>query len=148
MKYKVSWIAIIFLPILIFFLISFMTIKDIYTYFLLNQKTTGEFIGFDVIDSKNKCRALIKYSFKINDKIFKSYSSTKDNFLNHYTLQDYIKELPQENLTIWFNKKNPNISSIEKNFPIKNCIYLVVTLLIFAYFLVLKFYVYRFEKSD
>ncbi len=149
MKYKISWFLVISLPVILFFLISYTTIKKINTYFSLNLQTNATIDNFDIINNKkNSYKALVCYSFKVKDKTFKNKIIYSKNFLNYMNANEFVEKLSHDNLPIWFNKKNPNISSFEKIFPIKNCVYVIITFIIFIYFLILKYYVYSFQKSD
>lgn len=149
MKSKISWIVVIFLPIILFFFISFKTIKDIYIFFSINQKAVAHVESYQIREyKKNKYKALITYSFKVNDKIFVKKNFFRKIFLNQFNADEFVSKISKENFYIWFNKKNPNFSSLEKTFPIKNCVYLSITLLIFFYFIILKYYVYTIHRSD
>jgi hypothetical protein len=148
MRYKASWFLVIIFPIILFFLLSYKTIKEINSYFSLNTQTRATIESFDVINKKENFKPLIYYSFKVKDKIYKNKNITRKKFLNNMNVKEYVDKLSHANFTIWYNKKNPNISSFERDFPIKNCVYLSLTFLIFVYFLILKYYVYGFQKND
>jgi len=149
MKYKASWFLIIFLPTILFFLFSYKAFQEICFYLSLNEQKQGNILKYEIRnDKRDKYKALIHYSFKFKDKNFENKSFCREFFLNYINAKDYVEKLSKNNFTIWFNLKNPNISSFEKNFPVKNCVYVFITFLIFFYFLILKVYVYNFRKND
>lgn len=149
MKRKILWIAVISLPIILFFLLSFKTIKEIHTYFLLNQKITATLEDCKIINYKSqKYKIYVSYTYNVNNKIFKNNSSYSKNFINYINANDFKEKISKNVFYIWYNKMNPNISSVEKTFPIKNCFYLIISFLVFIYFLILKYYLYAFQKND
>lgn len=149
MKHKMSWLIALLLPVIIFFLYAYKTINEINIYLLLNDYIKANFERCEIKnDKRNKCDVVAFYHFKIDDKIFTNRYLFKKKFLNSITAKEYIENFSKNDLTIWFNTKNPNISSIEKKFPIKNCVYITIVFAVFIYFLILKYYVYSFQKID
>lgn len=149
MKRNVLWLIIVFLPFILFYLMSFKTVKEIYAYISLNQKTKSFIENFEIKnDERHRHKVYVSYTFQAKDKIFKNKSFRGKSFLNHLNANDYAVKLSKNDFYIWYNKNNPNISSCEKTFPIKNCVYVFVSFLIVIYFFALKYYVYTFQKNN
>ena len=149
MKRIILWITVILLPLILFMIMGAATIKEIYTYVALNEKTHATIEDFEIkSDKQHRYKIFICYTFQAKNQLFKNKSYYNKSFLNYFTADNFSNTISKNNFNIWYNKNNPNISSFEKIFPIKNCIYLVLSFIIFIYFLILKYYVYSFQKSD
>ena len=147
MKYKISWLIVLFLSSLALLFLSFKTVYQINNYFTLNSSKRANLEKFEIkVDSKDKYEVLAFYNFEIGDKKFYSIRKFKQKFLNELTAQDFIQKHSNKDFFIYYNKKNPNIASVERAFPYKNLVYSIITLTIFIYFIILKYYVFSFQK--
>jgi hypothetical protein len=147
MRHKISWLIALIFPVIAFFLLSYSTICQINTYLLLKKNVLANVDKLEIrLDKKNRYEILAFYSFKIGNKVFFNKNCLRKKFLNILSAQDYIKKNSEKKVIVWFNPKNPNITSIERKFPIKNCIYSVLCFSIFIYFVILKYYAYSFQR--
>ena len=55
-------------------------------------------------------------------------------FLNRYAAENYLKQLRVKDWKAWYRKANPSLSSLEKEFPQKECLQALLTVGVFAYF--------------
>lgn len=64
-------------------------------------------------------------------------------YLNAWAAQQAVSEYSKKQRIIWYNASNPAHSSLQKNFPFKECLSAVTLWGIFAYFIGLKYYITR-----
>jgi len=107
-------------------------------YLSLNSSTKGKIENIEIKNIKNRYKVFVTYSFDVSNKTFVNTSSYRKFFLNPFVAQDYKNEILKKDFRIFYNQKNPFISSVEKNLPLKNFIYAAVSFVIFLYFLILK----------
>ncbi|NGX35054.1 MAG: hypothetical protein K1060chlam1_01422 [Candidatus Anoxychlamydiales bacterium] len=149
MKYKISWLIILVVSSVILLGISFKTAFLISKYFTLDSKIKAEVEKIEIIESKkDKFEVTAFYYFKIGNKNFYNVRKFQDKFINKITAIDFKEKISKKDFFTWYNKKNPNISAVEKKFPIKNLVYSIMTFIIFVYFIILKYYVFGFQKIN
>ncbi|NGX48471.1 MAG: hypothetical protein K940chlam5_00056 [Candidatus Anoxychlamydiales bacterium] len=147
MNYKIRWLITLSVAALILLGISFKTAYQINKFFTLDSKIRARVEKVDVIEGKKeKFEVLAFYNFKIGDKNFYNVKKFDAKFINEITALDFKEKILKKDFFIWYNKKNPKISAIEKSFPIKNLVYSIITFVVFGYFVALKYYVFSFQK--
>jgi len=93
----------------------------------VNQKSSSQF----AIEAK--------YLFTVDATSYENkIIFTKPYFLNKPSAEYAINELKDKPWTAWYNKKNPNVSSLQKNFPFQACIQAFLTLCVSLYFVFLR----------
>lgn len=86
------------------------------------------------------------YSFLANQTTFQGKTSWPRIFYrNRWAAQQDEKFMEKQHQIVWFNANNPNHSSLQKNFPYKECISAAFLWGLFLYFLWLGFYVTKFK---
>ncbi|MBN2479881.1 MAG: hypothetical protein JXA94_06605 [Parachlamydiales bacterium] len=147
-KYSFSWILVFIITFSICIYFSAVAINKVYKYLILNEKTYAVDKKFEI---KNKnddyFYVVLSFEYEAFNKKYSKNVSLKGKFLNQFSAKEFIDKSSNKKLLIFFNKKNPNIFSIEKKFPYKNCIYAFITIGILIYFLILKAYISRIEKN-
>ena len=99
-------------------------------------------------DKRDKYEVLASYAFQVANKTFDNKKTFENFFLNTLSAKSYVESLSKKDFMVWYNSKNPNISYIEKKFPVKNCVYASLAFVIFIYFLILKYYMFGFQKIE
>lgn len=147
MNYKIRWLITLSVAALILLGISFKTAYQINKFFTLDGKIRANVEKVDIIEGKkDKFEVMAFYNFKIGDKNFYNVKKFTGKFINEITALDFKEKILKKDFYIWYNKKKPKISAVEKSFPIKNLVYSIITLMIFGYFVALKYYVFSFQK--
>jgi hypothetical protein len=117
-------------------------------YFSLDQSTLIQIKQWEVIEKNTSCYEL-KGIYQINWKGMFVPSESKlppPYYLNRVSAEKGVIRLSQAPQTVWFSSQDPRLSSLSKQFPIKQLCYLLVTVGATLYFLFLKkFYL---ELSD
>ncbi len=146
---SISWIFVFIIAGSICFWFSMKAGIHVYKYFKLNSKTTCSIDKWELNEDKSsKYTIIVYYSYEVSNQIFNDkYIFKQKLFLNSFAAKDQINYWKNKKWTVFYNSKNPNISSIEKAFPYKSCIYAIIAMSIFLYFIFLKFYLIRFQKK-
>ncbi|CUI17859.1 Conserved putative membrane protein [Candidatus Protochlamydia naegleriophila] len=63
------------------------------------------------------------YQFTFQGKAFNGHTLLKEHYLNAWAAREAIDRLQSKPLLVWFNSNSPAMSTIEKNFPLKICLY-------------------------
>ncbi len=69
----------------------------------------------------------------------------EDLYRNAYAAEQVIPIYAREQKEVWYNHKEPQYSSLQKKFPLKECISAAFLTGLFVYFIWLGFYVGRFR---
>jgi hypothetical protein len=105
-------------------------------YVRLNSQTPATVVNWQVQDITSSRFAIeADYSFEVNGATFKG-KTIFDNpqFLNRFAAENYIRLLQGKQWKTWYRESNPNITSLEREFPQKNCLQALLTVGVFAYF--------------
>ena len=126
---------------------SAIAVYKYYNYSHLEAKTAVSSIDWE-IEEQSEEKYLIKgnYSFEFKGHSFSGTSDMTDmNYWNRWAAEQGVKEHSQKKWNVWFDPHDPHHSSLQKNFPIKECITAVFLWGLLLYFLWLGFYVARFK---
>lgn len=126
----------------------------LYGYYRLTGRTEGKVTQWSV-EKKSDERYVLKahYHFLIGSKEFESEDQfLNDSYLNAWAAEQAIKQ-KTETTPVWYSARNPLVSSLQKKFPIKECLSAVVLWVLLLYFIGLGYYVGshgsdRSKKSD
>jgi len=127
-----SLVAIIF---------SVKTALQLREYFSLDSVSKVVFMEWKVEEKDVSSFALhVSYQFDPFEKgpVSGSIELSKPYFLYLPSAELAVKEFSQKSWDVFYSKKNPSISSLQKNFPFKDCIQTLLTLAVFVYFLFFK----------
>lgn len=124
--------------------------SDLYHYYSLKEKTDLYQIHFEVESQKNgKYRAVASYQFLVSDQ---SYKKSKEQlpklFRNSWSAHQWTKEINNKQLKVWYQKNNPNHSSLSKIFPLKSLLSASVMLLLMVYFIGIGYYISQASKKE
>lgn len=119
------------------------TLYSVYLYMLLNAETNAHQINWAVEKlSEDQFTLKANYSFEVKDQTFLGETLfNNDVYLNPYAAEESLKVYSSKDWTVWFSRFYPQYSSLQKNFPLKECISAVILWLIWLYFLGLGYYV-------
>lgn len=75
------------------------------------------------------------YTFEVGDASYEGETVFEfPLFLNRYAAENYLKQLRSKDWKVWYREDRPSLSSLEKEFPQKECLQALLTLGVFAYF--------------
>jgi len=126
--------------------VGWFTIKALYAAYLyvsLNASAPVENIQWSV-EQLNEERFVMKanYNFVFKGQEYSGETLFKnDVYWNFWAAEDSIKVYQQKDWQVWFSSTSPRYSSLQKNFPLKECISAAVLWVILIYFFCLGYYV-------
>jgi hypothetical protein len=71
---------------------------------------------------------------------------TDEPFRNRWGAQEAITQYAAKEWRVWFDHKDPDYSSLQKKFPLKECVSAIFLWGLLLYFLWLGFYVAKFNS--
>lgn len=118
------------------------TVLDLYRYYRLNVSVVPETMTWTVGKANEELFFPEgTYRFSYQGKVYVgSDFLTREKYRNEEALQNDLPKFDRQKWSIWFRADQPNISTLQKIFPWKECIY---TLFLFAIFL----YLWRVGKK-
>lgn len=141
MHYNLFWIFFLaFIAVLIMIYSIFAGIQ-IYRYLQLNEQISAKEIQWSVISQNSeKYVPFARYQFIVNGTSYQGQTLWQEYYLNEWTAKEAIKRLSSPSL-VWYDSSNPDVSSLQKYFPLKDSIYAILLWLLGFYFLGLGYYV-------
>lgn len=125
---------------------SFVAWHAYYRYSHLTAYTVPSAMSWE-IEEKSEENYLLKASYRF-DFQGKSYPGisilTDEPYRNRWGAEQAMRENPTKEWRVWFDYHNPHYSSLQKNFPLKECLSAVFLWGLLLYFLWLGFYVAKF----
>lgn len=118
-----------------------------YNYSHLEARTTVSSINWE-IEEQTEEKFIVKgnYSFEFKGRSYSGTAIPNDiNYWNRWSAEQGVKELSSKKWQTWFDPQNPHHSSLQKNFPLKECITAIFMWGLLLYFLWLGFYVTKFK---
>jgi hypothetical protein len=141
------WLA--FLGILFLIVAWYMGIAfyQLYRYSHLTAKTELSEITWSIKPlSEEEFVPDAKYAFHVDGKIFHGETTLKKKtFKNKWAAEQSLAELTKEFRVVWYSPSNLNNSSLQKKFPLKECLSSAALWGLFVYFLWLGVYVTKFQ---
>lgn len=125
--------------------VGWVTIKAfylIYLYTSLNAAAPADHIDWGVQQlSEDRFAMKADYTFEARDKKYAGETLFKnDIFWNPWAAADAQTVYAQKDWTVWYSNGDPQYSSLEKNFPLKESISAGVLLILLLYFVGLGYY--------
>lgn len=126
--------------------VGWFTIKTLYMVYLytsLNVAVPPDHLKWKVEQlSEDRFVPRADYSFNVKDKQYLGETLFEnDMYWNQWTADEALKVYAQKDWIVWFSDHNPQYSSLQKNFPLKECISVGVLWVLLLYFLGLGYYV-------
>ncbi len=120
-------------------------VYHLYEYFNLTQTEVAQVRNWSVEEIKSGKFALIAdYSFEKKGTTYTKHFQFKNPiYTNPYIAEDHIAKWKKERWQVWYNPKNPSESSLQKIFPFKEGIHLLLCIGVLLYFSWLRFYIRR-----
>lgn len=117
-----------------------------YAYSHLNAKTTADAVDWTIEKHSEDAYSLTaSYRFTIGKTSYSGRTSFAKNYRNRWAAEQAVAEYSSSPWDVWYGKENPNHSSLQKSFPVKECVSAVVLWALLLYFLWLGFYVSKFK---
>jgi hypothetical protein len=115
---------------------SGLALVGVFRFSLLNDHTSAEITHWQVRElSSSRFAIEADYQFKVKEVTYHGKTKfDKPQFLNRFAAENYIATLGSRSWKTWYRESNPARSSLEREFPKKNCLHALLTIGVFAYF--------------
>lgn len=88
-------------------------------YFSLQKQAKAQISQWEIVEMKDRFGLKAKYGFAIQEKTWQGlFTLSPPYYLNEMAALSALKEKAKNSWTVWYNPKNPQISALEKSFPI------------------------------
>jgi len=127
----------------------------------LTYSALSLWIGYIRLDASTKPKSIEWNVHAVSDEVYhidahyvfdwkgKEFSGETefhhDPFRNAWAAEEGIKAYKKHPAYIWFSSSDPTYSSLQKNFPLKECLSAIVLWGLLLYFLGLKYYVNKMK---
>lgn len=88
-----------------------------------------------------------RYQFSLEGKTYQGQTIWHTRYLNAWAANEAAEKLKQHTLPVWFDASSPQVSTMDRHFPLKATLYLIMLWGLLLYFIGLGRYVMRF-KAD
>lgn len=147
MQKQTVWLALIATLTLIVLWYSGVFIYRYYNYLKLSSRAPAKEITWTV-EPRTDEQYLLKanYAFAVNGQTYTGTSTIEDRgYWNAYAAEKGVEEFSKKKWIIWYNSRDPSYSSLQKYFPLKECVSAAIMWAIVFYFLWLGYYSSRFR---
>ncbi len=113
---------------------------DLWAYLRLEKKSIAKVEKWRVIE-KGSSKFAVKgyYAFEVQGKTYHGKTIfSKPYHLNRLSAEKQIKNYTTQQWPVWYQPSHPEHSSIELFFPFKKCLYSLMVLGVFLYFVYLR----------
>lgn len=148
MQKNTVWLALIVTLTMIVLWYSGKFIYHYYEYMQLSSRAPATEMQWS-ITAKNNENYLPKanYTFTANGKTYHGSAILEDRgYWNEFAAKQAIQEFTNKKWGIWYNSSDPNISALQKHFPLKDAVSAAIMWTIVFYFVWLGYYSARFRN--
>ncbi|HEX2580090.1 MAG TPA: hypothetical protein VHK67_06795 [Rhabdochlamydiaceae bacterium] len=123
---------------------------DLWGYLRLEKKSSAKIEQWKVVE-KDPSQFAIKayFSFETASRAYQGKTTfSKPYHLNRLSAENQIKIYSKQPCTVWYQSSNPERASIEHIFPFKKCLYSLMLIGIFFYFVYLRHQIHSQIATD
>lgn len=133
---NIFWKSILVFAALIALWFMGKTSYGLYRFYRLSGEAPATIEKWDPVRvSASKFSYEVSYYFKAQGKRYEKKELLKSYiYPNKYAADGDLKKLKGQKWTVYFAPRNPRVSSLENNFPLKNSFYALLSIVIFFYF--------------
>lgn len=115
---------------------------QLYQYAVLQEKTFAKKIEWSVVEVTDEKYVLnAQYTFDLDGTSFSGNTRmTSLSFRNQWAAEQSIPKYDKQQWEVWYSPGNPHHSTLQKNFPLKECLSAALLWGIMGYFLWLQYY--------
>jgi hypothetical protein len=142
------WLAFLFTIGIIVIWFSASALFQVYQVQMLTKTAPAAMIDWNIVSiSSDEYVFETKYSFFVDNSLVKGEMRWKKPiFRNYWSAEEDLKQRVKLDWLVWYSPSNVHHSSLQKNFPIKECLTTGALWVLLFYFLWLGFYVAKFQK--
>lgn len=123
---------------------------DLHRYFRLSSSAPVAVKEWKVEEYRpGKFIIAVDYQFQVGDRPYKkSFRFPKPIYLNPYAAKNQVEFWKKQEWNVWYASSDPTYSSLQKMFPFRKGIHLLLCLSVIFYFVWLRFYIARVNPTS
>lgn len=124
------------------------TTYKMFNYLRLNSQAPAEQMEWSVVEaSEDRFLLQASYIFHVDEKVYHGNSVLVPPFFrNEWAAKQDLPTFAARQWQVWYFSWDPGFSSLQKNFPIKECISTLLLWGILIYFVRIGYYVAKLSK--
>ena len=112
---------------------------DLWRYCRLEKKSIAKVEKWKIVKKGSKFAIQAYFSFETQGHTYQGKTTfAKPYHLNYLSAEKQIKTYTTRQWPVWYQESHPEHSSIERIFPFKKCLYSLMVLGVFLYFVYLR----------
>lgn len=135
---RLLWLRVVLLSItgLITCWFAVLAIDEGWTYLRLDARVPARVQKWDIkMISSSHYALLARYRYSVNGQEFTGETLlSSPRYPNQYAAEIDLKTRQSEEISVWYQKRHPAFSSLQKRFPKKELINAILTFGVFIYF--------------
>jgi hypothetical protein len=118
---------------------------EIFQYLRYSRAVEAEIVDWGVLEyAPDVFKICATYEFTVDGEKFSSqHLFTKLSFRNRYAAEETVRIWTNRKWTTWYRLPAPPRSVLEREFPLKSCVHMMISLGVVVYFAWLKRYLYK-----
>lgn len=126
-----------------------ITFYRLYNYLILSaQAPARDFVWSTQEIGSENFAIRVEYTFDSKGKSVRTQSLFQpEKMINPWAAEQVIKKYQNRKMAIWYNPSHPNHSTLQKKFPIKECISTFLLWALLLYFVGLGYYVKQYDRN-
>ncbi len=124
-------------------------LKQFYIYKTLTAETPAQVTAWG-IDKVKEGEFIVyaKYTYWLNEQAFTGTTAFKKiTFTNQLAAKEHLQNWKADNWITYYNPKKPSISTLQRPFPLKILLHMLIGIAVSIYFLYLKRYLAAFRVA-
>ncbi len=114
---------------------------QLYHYSRLNQPIPLVHIQWSILPfTEEEFAPQANYQFLLQGISYQGKTIWPEHYLNQWAAQKAIEKLAAQSWNAWIDPQNPHNSTLQKKFPLKQCLSTIVLWLLMIYFIGLGYY--------
>lgn len=130
------WVVLLALSGGIALWFSAIALSGLWNFTRMNEHSIASVSNWEVLDLPSSRFAIAAdYRYEVKGKAYNGKTIFENpRFLNRFAAENYVKMMDAQTWKVWYRKGRPSFSSLEKEFPQKQCLQALLTVGVFAYF--------------
>lgn len=148
------YLTFIGILVLVVFVYSGIALYKYHRYYSLNAEAIATIKNWSVLPKVKEFAGWVyyenyqvkgDYSFESGNKTYEGSTIFNENYRNTWAAEQEIKKYEQQKWDVWYQLGNERHSTLQKYYPLKECVSAVVLWGLLLYFMWLGFYVTHYR---
>jgi hypothetical protein len=130
------WVVLLIVSVGIALWFSGTALLDLWKFARLNAQAPATVTKWEIRDlSSSRFAVEAEFLYEVNGTLYSGKTVFESHrFLNRFAAENHVKLLQVRSWQTWYRESNPSLSSLEREFPQKQCLQALLTIGVFTYF--------------